>query len=192
MFRYAQVETILPAVAVEDLQEGHAVVLKPHTYTYNYGSREDLPGVQRPTTTAELEKGAVYVVAHPPAAPNQDMPIYLNPPYIEWSLRLGFDKPSNAAFQTTVLTVPPSVAEEPIPVYSGSLALAVRGVVAIVEDFIVNPASIQTGDFLTVELTGTNHGKFKPAGADPKVAQVIAVETFAEDTSKKQFLIKLL
>lgn len=191
MFKLAQIERALPAVALEELKEGYAVVLKPHSFSFTFGSGEDIPGIARPSSAGDLVPGAVYVVAHPYTNPNRDLPLYHPEPSMDWSLRLGFDRPDNAPFQATVHLTPPSVTPQ-ATVYSGTLALAIRGVVALLEDMLVSPATLNTGDFLTVVTSGADQGKFQSAGADPKVAQIVAIEDSSEYTGKKQFLVKLL
>jgi len=116
-------QDIIGVVATEDLVEGTMVLLCAHTFSYDFGSKEDLPGVKKPDTTGEAAL-AKYVVAF--AVDNSSTPIYSPYPSFNWALREGWDQDANVPFQATVyLTHPGNMKGQTI--LSGSLALAFAG-----------------------------------------------------------------
>ena len=137
---------ITGAVANENMKEGRLVKLVAHTFSYNYGSREDLPGAELPDTSAEAAQ-AHFIIAF--AVDNSTPPIYQSYPTIpNTSLRYGFDGASNVPFAATVHLTAPSM-KEGLTIPSGALALAFGpGVFTVPSgDWIYN-ASIVPGAWL--------------------------------------------
>lgn len=176
MFRLARIDFVSGGLALEELQEGTIVVAAPHSQSYDFGSREDLPGYRKPTAASELVAGAVYFAGHRILEGDYRMPLYDPYPEVDWALRKGFDRPDNTPFTAKVHLTPPSVTEgQPIP--ASGLMLAYRGMAELDATNFTSTAGVGTGTLLTVETTGANAGKLKAAASgDPVVAKVYAVE----------------
>lgn len=113
-------DTILGVVANEDIVEGRMVLLTRQHFSYDFGSRTDLPGVKLPDTTAEAAR-ARYVLTW--AVDNRPTPIYQPQPALGFALRGGFDQAANSPFSATVHLTPFSVTEgQTIPSGTPSLA----------------------------------------------------------------------
>lgn len=188
MIQKAFLQESLGVVATEQLNEGTVVVLDAHSKQDVFGSPFGLPGVRKITSTSELNSKTIYLIEYPPTPPNQDLPIYVGAPQFDWALRLGFDKPKNTPFNAEVHLTPPSVTEAPV-IPSGAYALAVRGILTLTEDHVVVSGAPNPGDAFTVDVT-TGYLKY-PAGADPVVAELIAVEDDASRPGKKLYTIRL-
>ena len=118
-------QDIIGVVAQEDLKEGLMVRLCANNsaYSYDFGSREDLPGVMLPINASGAAH-AKYVAAF--AVDNSSTPIYSPTPSMPFALRGGFDQDANVPFNATVyLTHPGNMKGQTIP--SGSLCLAFAG-----------------------------------------------------------------
>jgi hypothetical protein len=112
-------DTILGAVATEDIVEGRLVLLTNHTESRNYGSLEDLPGAKLPDTTTEAAQ-ARYIVTF--EQDNRSTPIYVSNPTFDDALRYGFDQSENAPFTSLVYLTHPGVQEgRTVPSGSGCL-----------------------------------------------------------------------
>lgn len=92
-------KTILGVVPTANIVEGRFGLLCAHTHTYDFGSKEDLPGIRVPAT-AEEAKRARYIVTW--ALDNRPTPIYNTYPAYTWALRYGFDQTTNVPFSATV------------------------------------------------------------------------------------------
>lgn len=167
---------IMGVVTTQDIPEGRMVLLTSHTESYDFGSREDLPGVKLPANTTEAAQ-ATYVVAF--ALDNRPLPLVDSYPGYEWALRMGFDKTRNTPFTATVRTTYPANDAETQTITEGSLALAFdKGVFTVTSGNFIYNANLQPGAFLAVADATTdgsvNAGKLKYSAS----AGVAVVEKF--------------
>lgn len=107
-------------VTTEDIKEGRFVTLVPSSESYDFGSREDLPGVALPAN-AEEAKRARFVLTW--AVDNRPTPITESTPAYDFALREGFDRSANAPFSATVYLTHPGN-QEGLTIPSGTPALA--------------------------------------------------------------------
>jgi len=116
---------IIGVVTTEEIAEGRLVLMVPTdaSESYDFGSREDLPGVKTPDDSTEAGI-AKYLVAF--AVDNSSTPIYNPYPSFDFALREGWDQAANVPFNAQVfLSHPGNMRGQTIP--SGSLALAFAG-----------------------------------------------------------------
>lgn len=134
-------DTILGVVATEDVVEGRMVLLTSHSFSRNFGSQTDLPGIKLPTTQAEAGR-ARYVVTF--EQDNRSLPIYQPMPSMSFALRGGFDQAENVPFAATVLLTHPGVQEgRTIPSGVGSLAFG-EGIYTVPSGCYVYTADLLT------------------------------------------------
>ena len=118
-----KMQDVIGVVATEDIVEGRMVLLTSSSETYNFGSREDLPGIKLPADSTEALE-AFYVSGF--ALDNRPVPLYVPMPSVTFSLRQGFGASSNVPFSTDVyLSHRSNLIGATIP--SGELALAYAG-----------------------------------------------------------------
>jgi hypothetical protein len=116
-------QDIIGVVTTEAIYEGRMVLLTESSESYDFGSREDLPGVKLPDDSTEAAK-AKYIIAF--ASDNRSLPIYQSTPSYSYALREGWDQTANVPFSATVyLTHPGNMVGQQIP--SGVPALAYAG-----------------------------------------------------------------
>lgn len=159
-------QDIIGVVAQEDIKEGLMVLLTANAaaYSYDFGSREDLPGVELPATASGAAM-AKYVAAF--SVDNSSTPIYSPYPTMPFALRGGFDQDANVPFAATVyLTHPGNMKGQTIP--SGSLCLAFAGgVYTVYSGCFVASGGLVPGARLDVTDTATdgagNAGKLEHA-----------------------------
>ena len=153
-------QDIIGVVAQVDITEGLMVLLTENAsaYSYDFGSREDLPGVKLPTTPGEAGQ-AKYVAAF--AVDNSSTPIYSPYPSMPFALRGGFDQDANVPFSATVyLTHPGNMKGQTIP--SGSLCLAFAGgVYTVYSGCFVPSGGLVAGAKLSVMYSGADVGKLQ-------------------------------
>jgi len=178
---------VMGAVAQTDVVEGRCVLLTSNSWSYNFGSREDLPGAKLPTSAGEAAV-AFYISAWPPD--NTEPPIYQPYPAISWSLRYGaFDQTANVPFNALVRMTAPSVQiGQTIP--SGYLMLMhSRGVYEIPSGHYVYSASgVTLGEYLIPEHTaGADRGKLKHSASATQF-QVVGYESSTGALTVKSLL----
>lgn len=115
-------EDVMGVIPQADIVEGRFVCIKPNVHSYDFGSREDLPGCTVPAT-AEEAKFARYCLTW--AVDNGKPPYYKPVPHYDWSNRRGgWDQATNLPMtSTTVYTTYPGY-QEGFTIPSGTPALA--------------------------------------------------------------------
>lgn len=144
-------QDITGVVTTEDIPEGRMVLVVGHSESYDFGSREDLPGVKLPDTTVEGTKARFCITW---AVDNTKPPLYQPYPSFDYALRHGFDQSQNVPFTAKVHLTQPSMTEgQTIP--SGYLALAFGpGVFTVPSGSFVYSDTLATpGAFLVVANT---------------------------------------
>lgn len=144
-------QDIMGVVTTEAIYEGRMVLLNSSSETYDFGSREDLPGVKLPDDSTEAAE-AKYILQF--ASDNRSLPIYQPTPSFTFALRQGFDQTANVPITsaTIYLTHPGNMVGQQIP--SGVPALAYAGGVFTLPsgDFAYH-ASLAPGAFLVASNT---------------------------------------
>jgi hypothetical protein len=92
-------EDVLGVVPTADIVEGRFILLCPHTFSYDFNSREDLAGAKVPATAEEATR-AKYVITFSPD--NGPTPFYEPMPAYTWAMRGGWSQTANAPFAATV------------------------------------------------------------------------------------------
>ena len=133
-------EDVLGVMPVEDIVEGRFVLFTSHTFSADFGSETDLPGVKLPDT-AEEAKRAKYCLTW--KVDNTEFPHYAVPSY-SFAQRGGWDQAANAPFSTTVYLTHPGN-QEGLTIPSGVSALAyTEGTFTIPSGSYIYDASIVT------------------------------------------------
>jgi hypothetical protein len=112
-------EDVLGVIPVEDVVEGRFVLLCAQTFTYDFGSLTDLPGVKLPDTADESKK-ARYILTW--KVDNRSIPIYAVPSFT-YAQRGGWDQTANTPFSTTVYVTHPGN-QNCLTIPSGASSLA--------------------------------------------------------------------
>lgn len=177
-------DTIIGAVAQEDLVEGRMVHLCANAFSRNFGSQADLPGCELPDSAAE-SAASRYVVTF--ESDNRKTPIYEPHPAFSYALRYGFDQDANAPFDATVYLTHPQV-QEGLTIPSGSgCVLFGEGIYTVPSGAYIYDAIIETpGVQLEVDNSGSNAGKLKVYDSGGIVAEVVYYD---DDTAKLTFKI---
>lgn len=167
-------DTVMPAIAMEDIVEGRLVILASHSLSIDFGSQTDLPGARLPDTSAEAAR-ARYITKF--QQDNRSLPIYEPQPSFDYALRYGFDQAENAPFSATVYITHPGVqVGRTIP--SGSqLVLYGEGIYTLPSGAYIYSASLTVpGASLTVADAATDGatdaGKIKYSASNV-VAEVV-------------------
>lgn len=116
---------IIGAVATENIVEGRMVLLTSHSFSHDFGSRTDLPGIKLPDNGTEAAK-ALYVAVF--AQDNRSLPIYQPLPSYSYNLRNGWGVGADnvpITGSTIYLTHPGNMVGQTIP--SGELVTAHGG-----------------------------------------------------------------
>lgn len=111
---------VLGVVTTENIPEGRFVLLTSHSFSEDFGSLEDLPGVKLPDT-AEEAKRAVFCLTF--KVDNRPTPIVEKYPSFTFAERGGFSEDANAPFSATIYLTPPGN-QEGLTIPSGVSALA--------------------------------------------------------------------
>lgn len=134
-------DTLLGVVAQEDIVEGRFVCLTSNSFSRNYGSQEDLPGVKKPDTRVEAGTARYILVFE---QDNRSIPIYRPQPSYDWAMRQGWEQATNVPFAATVLLTHPGVQEcQTIPSGEGCVAFG-EGIYTLASGCYVYSASIET------------------------------------------------
>lgn len=177
---------IMGGVATENIKEGRMVLIAAsHSEGYDFGSRNDLPGMKLPDTSGEAAK-AIFMAAF--ALDNSSLPIYQPYPAYTFALRNTYDQTANVPFTADVyLTHPSDMLSQTIP--SGAPMLGYAGGVFTVHsgDFIA--ASVVEGGWLDVADTDSDSaddaGKFKYSAS----ATNFLVQDY--DTTNQKLIVRI-
>ncbi len=170
-------EDIMGVVLTEDIVEGRMVLLTSHSESYNFGSKEELPGVKLPATPTEAAK-ARYCVAF--SVDNTKPPIYQPYPTLGSNLRYGFNTTTNVPFTAEVyMTSPSMLVGKTIPSGTLGLAFGAGAVITVPSGAYVYSTDLVPGAFLDVSDTeshGTDSGKLRYS-ADASFAEVLGIDS---------------
>lgn len=157
-----RLDEVMGVVPTADVVEGRMGILVTHTFSYDFGSRTDLPGFRIPAT-AEEAKRARYIITW--AVTNQKPPFYMPAPEVAWSMRQGFDRATNLPLTGSVYMIYPGHMDGvTIPSGTPSLALG-EGTYTVPSGAYIYDANLQyPGSLIVVANTAedTNDaGKLK-------------------------------
>jgi hypothetical protein len=173
-----QFDEVYGVVPNADIVEGRMVCMAAHTFSYDFGSRTDLPGVNVPAT-AEAAKNARFIITW--AVDNRTPPYYTPQPAYNWALRAGgWDQTANLPMTSTTvrMTYPGYQNCETIPSGVPSLAFG-EGIYTLLSGCYIDHASIGViGSLLQVANTAEDTSsagkpKYLSAYSDRKVATVV-------------------
>jgi len=180
-------DTILGVVPTEDIVEGRMVLLTSHTFSYDFGSREDLPGVKLPDDGTEAAR-ARYCLTW--AQDNRSLPLYQPHPSFAYALRYGFDQDANAPFSATVYITKPGQ-QEGVTIPSGQPSAAFgEGIYTVPSGAYVYSAEVEVpGNPLAVANTNDDSaddaGKLKYSATNP------VAEVYGFDATNSRLTFKL-
>jgi peptidoglycan hydrolase-like protein with peptidoglycan-binding domain len=174
-------EDVLGVVTTDAIVEGRFVVLCGHSETYDFGSREDLPGVKVPATSEEATR-AKFVLTF--AVDNRPTPIMEPVPATTFGLRGGFGAAANAPFSATVYLTPPGN-QEGLTIPSGTPALAfTEGTFTLPSGaYIYSSNLVVPGAAFVIEHSGADAGKPKYTATNA-VGVIGFVERYDSTTGK--------
>lgn len=155
---------IVGVITTADVVEGRLGLLTTHTFSHDFGSREDLAGFKVPAT-AEEAKRARYIITW--AVDNREYPAFLPIPSVEWAERGGWSKAQTHPFSATIYLTNPGN-KEGLTISSGTPALAFgKGVYTVPSGcYIDHNDIIKVGSAVVVANTAddsTDAGKLKYA-----------------------------
>jgi hypothetical protein len=145
-------------VATEDIVEGRFVLMCAHTWSNDFGSMTDLPGVKLPTSATEAAK-AKYILTW--AVDNRKPPYIVPMPHFPFAMRDGgFDQAQNTPLTPSkvYLTYPGYTDGETIPSGTACLAFTDGTFTLPYGDYVYSANIIVPGASLAVS-TGATAGK---------------------------------
>jgi hypothetical protein len=153
---------IIGVVPTADVVEGRFGLLVTHTWSADFGSKEDLPGWKVPATAEEAKRARFCITW---AVDNRPFPLFQPVPAVAWSLRSGaWDQAQTHPFSATMyLSDPAHKNDMTIPSGVPSLAFARGTYTFTTSDYIAN-ASLVAGAMVIVANTNedtTDAGKLK-------------------------------
>lgn len=169
-----QFEDVLGVMPVEDIVEGRFVLFTSHTFSQDFGSETDLPGVKLPAT-AEDAKRAIYCLTW--KVDNRATPIYAVPSF-SFAERGGWNQPANAPFSTTVYLTHPGN-QEGLTIGSGVSSLAyTQGTFTLPSgSYVYSSDIIVPGAAIVIADTATDGAG---SAGKPKYAASMAVGVIGE------------
>lgn len=167
-------EKVLGVMPVEDIVEGRFVLFTSHTFSSDFGSDTDLPGVKLPDTAEEATR-ARYCLTW--KVDNRQTPIYAVPSF-SFAERGGWNQAANAPFSTTVYLTHPGN-QESLTIASGTTSLAYTdGTFTIPSGQYVYDANIiVTGAAIVIADTATDGAS---VAGKPKYTATNAVGVIGE------------
>ena len=183
-------DEVLGVIPTQDIVEGRFVLLCPHTFSNDFGSDVDLPGVKLPGSLAEAVKARFILTWK---VDNRVGPIFAVPSY-PFAQRGGWDQIANAPFQTTVYLTHPGN-QNCLTIPSGVSALAyTEGVFTVASGcYIYDADIIKVGANVAIQFagggTGADDGKPMYGGAGPGLASI--GETYRYDSTTGALTIRI-
>lgn len=182
-------DEVLGVIPVEDIVEGRFVCFTSHTFSNDFGSEVDLPGVKTPDNAAEAAR-AKYCLTW--KVDNKVGPIFAVPSY-PFAQRGGWDQVANAPFSTTVYLTHPGN-QNCLTIPSGVSSLAYTDGVFTVSSgcYIYSSNIIVPG--ATIRIHQADEGNAADAGKpmyDADMDIQIIGETYRYDTTTGALTIRV-
>jgi hypothetical protein len=184
-----QFQEVLGVMPVEDIVEGRFVCLTSHTFSSDFGSDTDLPGVKTPDNAAEAAR-AKYILTW--KVDNRQFPAYAVPS-MQFAQRGGWDQAANAPFSTTVYLTHPGN-QNCLTIASGISSLAYTdGIFTVMSGCYIYSANIIVPG-ATIRIHQANEGNAADAGKpmyDADMDIQIIGETHSYDSTTGALSIKV-
>lgn len=183
-------DEVLGVIPTQDIVEGRFVLLCPHSFTHDFGSDTDLPGVKLPGSISEAVK-AKFILTW--KVDNRQFPAY-EVPTMQFAQRGGWDQPANAPFSTTVYLTHPGN-QNCLTIASGVSALAyTEGLFTVYSGCYIDSTEIRLpGANVAVHYadggTGPDDGKPMYGGAGPGFLSI--AETYGYDSTTGALTIRI-
>lgn len=176
-------DDVIGVVPTANIVEGRFVCLDTHTFSYEYGSRVDLPGAHVPSSSEEATRAKFCITF---AIDNRPTPIMAFPT-MDFALRGGFDQAANAPFATTVYLTHPGN-QEGLTIPSGQPSIAYTDATLTLPSgsYVYSADIIKTGALLVIEYSGADAGK--PKYASNNAVGVIG-RTYGYDSGSKRLTV---
>lgn len=184
-----QYDDVLGVVPVEDIVEGRFVCLTSHTFSNDFGSNTDLPGVKTPDNAAEAAR-ACYILTW--KVDNRVGPIF-DVPSMAFAQRGGFSQTANAPFATTVYLTHPGN-QNSLTIASGVTSLAYEGGIFTIPSGQFIYTSTITNPGATIRIHQADEGSAADAGKpmyDATMNIQIIGETYSFNTSTGALTMKV-
>lgn len=185
-----QFEEVLGVMPTENITEGRFVLMTSHSFSQDFGSETDLPGVKLPDTAEEARK-AIYCLTW--KVDNRPVPIMTPIPSTTFAERGGWSTPANAPFSATVYLTHPGN-QEGLVIPSGTTALAYTdGIFTIPSGAFVDSADIKLPGALIIVADTASDGAAE--AGKPKYSATMTVgvigETYGYDSATGRLTIKV-
>lgn len=183
-------EDVIGVIPVADIVEGRFVLLTPHTFSSNFGSKEDVPGCKVPSTADEAS-AAKYCITW--AADNQPLPFYETLPTLDntFATRGGWSKGANLPLSATIYMTHHANGPESQTIPSGMASLGyTEGYFTLPSGSFIYSANIaMVGANVVVAYSGADAGKLEyQAGYDSRVVgTVVEYDTDANKLTVRIF-----
>ncbi len=170
---------ILGVMAANTIYPGRMVVLLAHSFSNDFGSQTDLPGVRHPQT-AEEGKRARHMAGW--MVDNRQPPYYVSMPSYSFSMRTGgFGGAANVPFTSVVWLTWPGMQKD-VAIPSGLAMLAYgAGTYTVWSGSYIGSAAIKVpGCLLSVSYAGATAGQLQAQAtfdADVVVGKVVGFDT---------------
>lgn len=183
-------EDVIGVMPTEDVVEGRFVLLTSHTFSSDFGSDSDLPGVKLPDTAEEAKRAKFCLTWK---VDNREVPILSPIPAYNFAFRGGFGSAANAPFSATVYLTHPGN-QEGLTIPSGVSALGYThgtftlpsGAYVYSSNIIVPGAAIVIAD--TASDSAGDAGKPKYAAT---VDASVVGETYGYDSATGKLTIRI-
>ena len=150
-------EDVIGVVPTEDIVEGRFVLITPHTFSYDLGSREDLPGVKLPDTADEAKR-CKFILTW--AVSNSSTPMYIPQPDLDNGARRGgWSETANTPItgSTIYLTYPGYTDGQTIPSGTPSLAYTEGTFTIPLGGYVADANIITIGAAIAIADTNTDN-----------------------------------
>lgn len=182
-------EDVVGVIPTANVVEGRFVLLTPHHYTSDFGSKEDVPGAKVPSTAAEAS-AAKYCITW--AADNQSLPFYETLPTLDnnFATRGGWSKGANLPLSATIYMTHHANGPESQTIPSGMASLGyTHGTFTLPSGCFVYDANIITvGANLVVAFSGATAGMLAYQAAFD--ARVIGT-TYSYDADANKLTVRI-
>lgn len=175
-------DNVIGLIPTEDIIEGRFVLVTSHTFSHDFGSREDVRGAKLPDTADEAKK-AIYCLTWVPD--NQAVPFYETLPQMDWAERGGWSLGANMPLSATVYMTHHSSGPESQTIPSGVPSLGYTdgvftlpsGCYVYSADIIVPGASLMVCDATSDDAASAGKLKYSATVEVGTVGTTVEYET---------------
>lgn len=152
-------EDVLGVIPTEDIVEGRFVLLCEHSFSYDFGSREDVVGVKLPTSADEATRCKFCLTW---AVSNSSTPMYIPQPTLDQGARRGgWSEDANTPIvgSTIYLTYPGYTEGQTIPSGTPSLVYTEGTFTIPLGGYVADADIIKPGAGIKIAYDGDDKGK---------------------------------